>query len=754
MEEKFEGKNETQEKKKGRLTRLADLLKSTFRSFVEMLDFFPTNYKNTKVGSYILVCVWIAIMTAKILYENLSRTAVLAVLLWILIVAVACFVIYVGERLVKFIFRYNFIFFYYWALLFFLLKKGIHIGCLKSVRVPSLIFVAIFSFVVLAFVNGIFTMIVNKNRNLLVCVTTIIFAISSILGFGFLQGEGMASSKVNEYLELVNKGEDSDTLLEDMNSIDGTTMGPYQTLVAEYGVDDLESKEIDLSMYATDASGLAGFYRQKFLNMDIEHAGIHGKVWYPETKNNCPMLFIVHGNHTTNETSFEGYEYLGEYLSSYGYMVISIDENILNTLSGENDARAVFFLEHMDMIHQYILDKTNPLYQKGDFSNIAIAGHSRGGESVALAYLFNELTNYSENGVRKLDYDFNVKSIVAIAPSVNQFMPADHPVEIEDVNYLLLQGANDQDIYGYMGMTQYENVTFSGEKECFKTAFYIANANHGQFNSKWGKYDVQFPYSIWLNVKNLLPEEEQEQIAKTVIKAFLDDTLLGDKTHHDLFTDYQNYTEILPDTIYITQYQPSRETIISDFEEDADLKTGTMENSKVKVHHVGIWAELTEDYSNQGMSKKSRQNHVLKLKWTDKTDPYVEFVFPKMDFENGILSFCIADADLRAVEEEEYELLVCEIRIKDEHGEVASCVTGNYASIFPPIPTKLGKMQYITGDTEYKIALQTIRLPIEEFINDSEEIDLSAIVEIEIHILNRDTGSVFLDKIGIEKIEE
>ena len=55
-----------------------------------------------------------------------------------------------------------------------------------------------------------------------------------------------------------------------------------------------------------------------------------------------------------------------------------------------------------------------------------------------------------------------------MAPSVNQYLPAGHETELSDIDYLVLQGANDQDISVFLGNEQYENVSFS------KDGYYIA----------------------------------------------------------------------------------------------------------------------------------------------------------------------------------------------------------------------------------------------------------------------------------------
>ena len=146
---------------------------------------------------------------------------------------------------------------------------------------------------------------------------------------------------------------------------------------------------------------------------------------------------------------------------------------------------------------------------------------------VATAYLFNGLDQYPENGSVDFDYHYSIKSLIAIAPTVDQYKPADHSVELEDVNYLLLHGAADRDVSNFQGMAQYENISFTGQGDYLKSALYIAGANHGQFNSLWGAYDQSGPFSRLLNTEGLLSEADQQFIAQIFIKVFLDVTLRG-----------------------------------------------------------------------------------------------------------------------------------------------------------------------------------------------------------------------------------
>jgi predicted dienelactone hydrolase len=94
-------------------------------------------------------------------------------------------------------------------------------------------------------------------------------------------------------------------------------------------------------------------------------------------------LFLIHGNHNWITDSYLGYGYLGDYLASHGYVVVSVDENACNGLSNENDGRAVLLLENIRQLEAYNNEEGNPLHQKIDYGNLALAGHSRGGEAIA-----------------------------------------------------------------------------------------------------------------------------------------------------------------------------------------------------------------------------------------------------------------------------------------------------------------------------------------------------------------------------------
>src|SRR5260221_14771804 len=114
---------------------------------------------------------------------------------------------------------------------------------------------------------------------------------------------------------------------------------------------------------------------------------------------------------------------------------------------------------------------------------------------------------------------------MAIAPVEGQSKPAGQWRIIENVSYLVIQGANDADVASFMGSQQWDSVKSNGDGPWFKAELYIYRANHGQFNTVWGPTDAGAPNSWMLTIKPLMSGEDQRRFAKTYISGFLEATL-------------------------------------------------------------------------------------------------------------------------------------------------------------------------------------------------------------------------------------
>lgn len=353
----------------------------------------------------------------------------------------------------------------------------------------------------------------------------------------------------------------------------------------------LKTRTVDGSKLAT-ASPQVLAERRKYWGFGLDKLPVNGRVWYPDGEGPFPLVLIVHGNHNMRDFSDPGYGYLGELLASRGYILVSVDENFLNGgLGGENDARGWMLLKHLEAWRQWNDSAGSPFQGKVDMGRIALMGHSRGGEAVAVAAAFNRLAYYPDDFTVKFDFNFNIESIVAIAPVDGQYTPANRPTPVENVNYLVFHGSHDGDVTSFMGLRQYQRVRFTDGRPRFKSAIYMYRANHGQWNTGWRNLDNGPTSARWLDLRGLLPLAEQLRFAEVTISAFLDATLKDQRQYLPLFQDHRTAGGWLPKTIYLTRFQESGFRALAGFMEDVDLTTGTPPGVRIEGDSLSAWRE-------------------------------------------------------------------------------------------------------------------------------------------------------------------
>lgn len=508
---------------------------------------------------------------------------------------------------------------------------------------------------------------------------------------------------------------------------------PVKTLTYGPGT-SLDAGAYDLSGFA-EREGLIGAALKLHFDTDLSETPLSGKVWYPEDGKNCPTLFIVHGNHDACVPSYEGYDYLGEFLASWGYVVVSVDENYCNMLSDENDARAVLLLENIKKVLGFSDDPKTHLFERIDKTNIAVAGHSRGGEAAALASYFNKLSRYPDNGNITFDYGFDIRSVICIAPVADQYTPSDFSVKLEDVSFLLLHGMSDQDVTDPMGEKIYNNITFTGENDCLSSFIYIYGANHGQFNTKWGINDLGIPASYLLNFNNFIPQESQQRIAQITIKTFLDVTLKLDDTYRSLFTDIQSYRSALPETVYTQTSMTSNEQIICNFDALEDSE------GKLSVSGAESWSIPSRDLGSGGDS----EDHGLVIEWNGSAAPTAEFILGREDLTDRSIVFDIGDAR-SFCEPKTDQPISYTVTLTDFNGNTAHIKTP--ITVLPAIGVQNSKLQSIQSSYTPKPSLTTVRIPAEDLATDPG-FDITDVQSLSVTISADKDGRVMLNNIAL-----
>jgi hypothetical protein len=451
--------------------------------------------------------------------------------------------------------------------------------------------------------------------------------------------------------EFVNAASTSGKSIAHIEAETPATKGPYEILSLSYGSGkdkhrpefgpdaDILTDSVNGVAFIDSWDGFGGWWRTKYWGFDSKALPINARVWYPDGAGPFSLALIVHGNHSMQDYSDPGYEYLGNLLASRGIILASVDENFINGswsdifggLDTENDARGWLLLEHLKVWHMWNADEESQFYGKVDTTSIALIGHSRGGEAIGHAAMLNALPYYPDDASIELGYNYNIKSVVAIAPVDGQYEPGDSRTKFENVSYFVLHGAQDADVSSFMGSQQFERVSFTVCLYHFKSGLYIYGANHGQFNTTWGNNDTGHPFTGFLNLNELMPAEEQRQIAEVYISAFLEATLRDKHEYLPLFADSRTGKEWLPETVFFNQFMDSDTHYFCTYDEDFDVVSTTQNGGKISAEKLTVWREQEIQLKWQ---KKGSRAVILGWNYEETLDDDTEEPNPEEEDEN------------------------------------------------------------------------------------------------------------------------
>lgn len=511
----------------------------------------------------------------------------------------------------------------------------------------------------------------------------------------------------------------------------------------EYGEDvDELTASVDSSHFITKW----GKKRQKFWGFGPKNLPVNGRAFLPEGEGKFPVFLMVHGNHTMEYFSTAGYDYLGELLASRGIIAISVDEDFINysnRLGIPNDnyqLRTWMMLQHLGALQELNANPNSAFFEKIDFDNVALMGHSRGGQAVAMAVDYQ--TYFDEEALDNIMEDVTIKGVVAISPTDKKV--GDAKAKMHNVSYLALHGARDADVSNFRGDHQFYRTTFDPNDAGFKSTLYLAEANHTQFNSEWGKMDLSLPRGLFLNRQQTMDAENQQMVAKVYLSAFLETVFHGETGYEKLFEDYRNGSDWLPETPLVSKYEHASYQPIVTFDR----------NNIELMDEEGFsqWEVTTP-------KDRSNNNHpvdALKLEWETDAWYSVDLENKKLQARTG------ADADhfvfrMANIDSEMSEWREPEIDVELE--TVEGVTVRLPLSDFMPVPdvittdyTPFGLFEKLFRDGKYDTSweptFQTIEVPIGAFEEASTDFARQDIAKLTLHFKSGG-GKVFLEEIGV-----
>lgn len=226
---------------------------------------------------------------------------------------------------------------------------------------------------------------------------------------------------------------------------------------------------------------------------------LRGSLYYPTNRTSpSPVIVLVHGNHGScdtgsapNCTAFKrndrGYAYMAENLATWGYTVLSLDQDQLMAFQDGQQGKGMHQRRLLIAAALDMLDKANtaPLPDEGangindrlvgklDMTRIGMMGHSRGGDAVTSFIDYNRTR--PAPGKR-----YPLRGVINLA-GVDYERRAPYGVP-----YLSILPHCDGDVSNLQAARNFERGQYIKDGDPFpKIQFSIHGTNHNWYNSVW-----------------------------------------------------------------------------------------------------------------------------------------------------------------------------------------------------------------------------------------------------------------------------
>ncbi len=473
---------------------------------------------------------------------------------------------------------------------------------------------------------------------------------------------------------------------------DMTTPGPFAvTLVPTYTV---------------TFPGLAGFNTQT--------------VSYPTniaSLGRLPLVAISHGvGH-----NFQGYTYLQNHLSSYGYIVMAHTNNVgsipaaADTCQRSTDA----FLGNLATI------AGGALVGRVDADNIIWIGHSRGGECVALAY-----DNIFDGRYTPVNYQLaGIKLVSSIAPTAFQGdLVAGDRAETHAGTYHLIYGAADADVSGSASCSQCQSFRLYERATRKRFSTYIQGVGHNDFFC-CGSSVASGPA--------LIGRPETQQIAKLVWLALIQNVVEGNVAALDIVT--RQWETLRPMGILTTnvvtneyvdgdagryvidnfQSQPLPEVSSSGGFVTYDVRN-ISENQMRESDGTFVWSTINP---MNGMTRADPTDLTrgVVFDWTSGDQKFIRFQIaggPRDFSTSAFLSFRAAQITRHPETLAETADLTFTAALEDADGDLSTINVGVYGGGIEETYSRSGGWQN---------EMETIRIRLTDFTHNTPALDLSQI---------------------------
>ncbi len=462
-----------------------------------------------------------------------------------------------------------------------------------------------------------------------------------------------------------------------------------------------------------------------------------------------PLVIVSHGN----GHNYQWYDHIGNHLASYGYVVMSHQNNTqpgIETASTTTLTNTDYLLGNLGTI------AGGALLGHVDSSRMTWIGHSRGGEGVVRAYTrLNSGQFVPQNYVAA-----DVKLVSSIAP-VTFLSPTN--ANPSSVNYHLWVGSADNDVTGLPPAThQYallERATGA------RSSITLQGAGHGAFHDGGGGLVAAGPC--------ILPRPTVHQIMRGQLLPLVKHYIEGDVASRDfLWRQWESFKPIgappLSDPCVVVTFDyrtdPSERTVVEDFETNpvSNLSSsGTAVSYDVSALTEANMRDTDSSFAWTGAQAMNGLTHALSgethsgvvFEWTSPSYFEVEVDPAEADFtDDAYISLRASQGTRHPNTTATLGDLTFQVTLRDVNGISSSISCGAYGGGVEEPYQRSGSGS--GGGVGWHNEMETIRVRVSDFLANGSGINLQLIGAIRLDFgapLGSAVGRLGLDDIEITK---
>jgi hypothetical protein len=415
------------------------------------------------------------------------------------------------------------------------------------------------------------------------------------------------------------------------------------------------------------------------------------RVYYPSNLQELeaqPLVVISHG--WTHEYWF--YDYLGEHLASYGYVVMAHRNEVGNGGAMATETASTTALENIDEFLTHVDSIGGGVLAGRVNKNLIIhTGHSTGGECVVRAYkrLFDG-TYLSPFITHE-----NIVCVSSLAPVA--FLPAD-ATSPEGCNYHQFLAAADTDVSGAAEDNYVQAFSIYERGYGNKQITYIHGAGHSDFH---GAEDI-----LWGAGPNLIGKEAVHTIVKPYFLALCELYSRNSLAMKEFFSRNRNAfrpSSIDPGFVVSGEYRDAEtlNMVIDDFQANESLVTsssaGAVTSNLGELHEVLMQDfdgsfEWSGEQWNNGMCRARYNDDPMcaSLAWEENSELSFEVVGDLADWtSHDYLSFRACQLTRHPLNADSLGIAF-EVSVKDAGGNTSTLSTDAYGRLLATYPKGTG----------------------------------------------------------------